>query len=262
MDTKDYLDSTGKIVNWHKFFSQPRDIYIRNLSESNISITIGQGENAYYVSLPMSPDPMNLTAEAAYEDLVRSQDFRKIANARDGRGRPLIQIMDEEEYRKYYDDRAASMQTSSDEIIRRAEQARSLYKGRVKEAPPEPSQRVVEAHTNNQIVSEQDVIRDRLKVLMHQVHLDVMDEQSSCKIEGRAFDSGKVKTTASKILTDITSMRDLTSDELEHIISKGYWPSVKRWATMEMQKLRDVPADLPMEADDGDAFIQRHGMAP
>jgi len=262
VDKHEFLDSQGKIVNWAKFWSEERDIYIRNLTESNISLMIGIGKDAYYVSIPVSPDPLNLSSEVSFEDLKKSQDFKKIANARDKKGRPLIQVMDEHEYREYYQSRAEALKVTTDEAIRRAEQARSLYKQRVKEeTPAEPVHRVVE-ETPKQFVTEDETIRDRLRVLMHQIHQDVLDEQSNSKLEGRAFDPSKIKFTASKVLTELTSMKDFTPDELEHVISRGYWPSVKRWATTEIQKLREIPdmVEAPIESDDGDAFIQRQGM--
>lgn len=259
----EWQDSEGNIVNWSRFWAQERDIYIRNLTETNISLTIGTGREAYYVSIPVSADPMNLTAEASFEDLKKSQDFRKICAARDKRNRPLIQVMEEDEYRRHFEDRAHAMKVTADEAMRRAEQARALFRQRVKEVP-EPVQQVIEPEAAfNQLTTESDLVRDRIRVLMHQVHQDTLDEQSSSQLEGRAFNPTNVKTTASKILETLTGMRDLTADELEHVLARGYWPSVKRWATMGIQKLREIPTaeEIPIVADDGDAFIQRQGMA-
>lgn len=254
-----YTDSQGRVVNWTAFFKEERDIYVRNLTDCNISLTIGSGEDATFVQVPRSPDPINLTAEVAFEDLKKSQDFRKMVNARDKRGQPILQVMDESDFRAYYETKAASMaaangrQVSVEDAISQAEQERRSYYDRnrpVDAKAPEPLHRVVESGSGPQgathlgekqrvasteaPVTEDELIRDKLRILLFQLHQDVLEEQKKSQADGRAFDNSKV-TPASTILLEVQGMRALNQDELEHIRSRGYWKAVKAWAERQLE---------------------------
>jgi len=280
-----YIDAQGRIINWTEFFKEERDIYVRNLTETNISLMFGSGPNIFYVTVPMSPDPMNLTSEVSFADIKSSQDFRKIANARQAKtGRPYVQIMTEAEFRQYYDDRARAMRVTAEEAIARAERARSEWRDQQRAnaetgvvSNPEPIHRVVEqgsgpggaTHMGEKqrvapttgFINEDELIRDRLRALMFDVRHSVLEEQKHAQGQGRPFDASKVPT-AESLLKVLVTMQDLTEDELEHIRSKGYWPSIKRWAGIQLDRVREVPsaAEAPVSLDDGDAFLQRQGM--
>ena len=266
-DKSRYLDGQGRIVNWTEFFREERDIYVRNMTSTNISITFGRGPETRYVSLPMSPDPINLTAEVSFEELKYAEDFRKICNAKDKKGRPYLDVMTEEEYRQYFDEKAKRTKTSYEEAVLRAEQARANYKQRVQEeinsvtapAGPNASQTVVGGPSMP--VQTDDAIRDRVRVIMHQLEQDITEEKNRAAGSGTPFDASKIRQAA-EILQELATMRDWSREELEFIRDKCYWPSIKRWVSVELQKINSAPSEgeVPVESDNGDEFLQRHGM--
>lgn len=263
MEHASYLNANGDIVNWTEFFRQERDIYVQNLSDTQISLTIRLRNGDFeYVLLERTPDPINLTSRISFEDLKGSLDIRKNLNVRNSKnGRRLLRVLEEEEYHTYFAQKAKMLQVSSEEAIRRADDARRALR-----QSAEPIQRVMDeavspAPTMAPVLTEDDLIRDRIRILMYGVNQDVLDEQGRAKGEGRAFDSGKVKP-ASQILAAVQMEHDLTADELEHIRAKGYWPSVKRWASIQLEKLVQTPSvdEAPVARDDGDEFIRRQAM--
>lgn len=277
-----YLDAQGRIVNWGMFFKEERDIYVRNLTENNISFDFktAAGDPVPFM-LYVTPDPVNLSAEVDFATLKASQSFRRIANAVTAKGRPHVQILSEAEYRRYFELKAESLRTTADEAQRRSDQARHLWREdqrkQMGQNEPKPIHQVVETGTGpagathigernrvastGPIMTEDDVIRDRLRVLLHNITQDVLEEQGRSQADGRPFDSNKIKP-ASAILTEVQTMQDLTEDELAFIQAKCYWPSIKRWCAVRLAEVRQMPAasEVPTEMDDGDAFIQRQGM--
>jgi len=279
MNGKQYLDKNGDILNWTEFWREERDIYVQNMHPSNFVIQfVLPGGASTSVSIPASPDPINLTAMVSFQDLKSSVDVRKAFNARDKQtGQRYLRIMEEDEYRAYFDQRAKAMHITADEALRRSEEARRAFRETVESGPaPQPIHRVVESGSGpagatrygerqrveaNLFVNEEDVIRDRVRILMYNVQQDIQDEQKRSSGDGVAFDSNNIRP-ASQILMDLQSLGRLSEDELEHVRAKSYWPSVKRWATTEIQKLQEVPGpeEAPVAQDDGDDFIRRQAM--
>lgn len=275
-----YLDAQGRIVNWTAYFSEKRDIYIRNVSDTNITFPIiRRNGTTQDVSLPKSPDPLNLTALVAFEDIEASPDFRQIVNRRDPKGRPYVQVMTEEEYRRYYEDMGRANQMSASEAERQAEMARQMYRQQVgqQESMPEPIHRVVEqgsgpagathigekqrVASTGEFVAEADEIRDPLLVLFHNVSQDIEEERVKSDREGRAFSQANVMQ-ANRILQEVRSMRDLTEAELLYIQAKGYWKSVKIWAGEQLKQKVAAPVAPPPpdELDNGLQEIERQAM--
>jgi len=279
MSSKQYLDKNGDILNWTEFWREERDIYVQNLHASNFVIEFRLPNGNYTsISIPASPDPVNLTSMVSFQDLKQSVDVRKAFNARNREtNQRYLRIMEEDEYRAYYEQRAAALRISTEEAMRRSEQARLAYRETVEDGPaPKPIHRVVEAGSgpagathfgehqrvaSNEFVTEEEAIRDRIRILMYNVQQDVVDEQKRAAGDGTAINPGNIRP-ASKILQELQTLGRLTEDELEHVRSKGYWPSVKRWATVELQHLHEIPSpeEAPVESDDGDEFIHRQGM--
>ena len=277
---KSYLDRNGDITNWTEFWGTERDIYVQNLHDSQISIQIRLPNGSYeYLSIPMLPDPINLTSMVSFEDLRASLDIRKAFNMKDRvSGRRYLRIMEEDEYLAHFEMKAKAQQITAAEAMRRSDEARRAYHESIQDgADPKPIHRVVEEGSGPQgathfgerqrvasadgLVNEEDVIRDRVRILMFNIQQDVLDEQKRAATEGGMFNSDKIRS-ASAILTELQAIPNLTEDELEHIRAKAYWPSVKRWATTEVQKLHEVPsmAEMPVARDDGDDFIRRQAM--
>ena len=275
-----YMDAEGRILNWTAFFSAKHDIYIRNVSDTNITFPISRRNGTSFdVPLPKSPDPLNLTSLVAFEDIEMSPDFRQIVNRRDPKGRPYVQVMTEQEYRQYYEDMGRAAQTSAAEAERQAEIARQMYRQQVgaQESMPAPIHRVVEqgsgpggaTHLGEKqrvastegFVSEADEIRDTLLGLFHNLALDITEEQTKADREGRAFDPRNIMR-ADKVLMEVRGMRDLSEAELLYIQSKGYWKSVKIWAGEQLKEKAAAPVAPPPpdEFDDGLQDIQRQAM--
>lgn len=274
-----YLDKNGDILNWTEFWREERDIYVQNLQPSNFVIEFRLPNGNYTsISIPASPDPVNLTSMVSFQDLKQSVDVRKAFNARNREtGQRYLRIMEEEEYRAFFEQRARAMNITAEEAERRAEAARNAYYQQVEPGPaPKPIHRVVEQGSgpagathfgeaqrvaSNEFVTEEEAIRDRVRILMYNVQQDVQDEQKRAAGDGTAINTANIRP-ASKILAELQTLGRLNEDELEHVRAKGYWPSVKRWATVELQRLHEIPspAEAPIEADDGDEFIQRRGM--
>lgn len=276
---KQYLDKNGDILNWTEFFREERDIYVQNLHPSNFSLLIISPSGVQTsISIPVGPDPLNLTSMVSFQDLKQSIDIRKALNARNKEtGQRHLRIMEEDEYRAYFEQRARALRTTVDDAMRRSEEARRAYRETVPEGPaPQPIHRVVETGSgpagatrfgerqrveSSALVNEADVIRDRVSILMYNIQQDIADEQRRAETNGVAFDSGNIRP-ASGVLQELQQLGRLNEDELEHVRAKGYWPSVKRWATTEIQKIQEVPGpeEAPIAQDDGDDYIKRQAM--
>lgn len=275
-----YLDAQGRIINWTEYFREKRDIYVRNLTESNIALQFELRNGKYhYETLYQSPDPVNLTSLVSFEDIEGSTDFRRMVNARDKKGRPIIQIMTAEEFQGYYVAKGQSLQVSAEIAMQRAEQARRLYRQQVKEEPaPEPIHRVVEqgsgprgearpgerqrvATTYATTGNEEDRVRDKIRHQLFLLQQDVGEEQKNAVAQGRVFDALNVGKKAPELLLIFQTMVDLNEDELEYIRSKGWYESVKRWATQQLEQMREKTMPPPPDAEEeAEAPIQRQGM--
>jgi len=87
------------VVNFTEYFKDTHEVYVQNLGSTQISLSFGTKDNAYYHVVPATRRPYNLTQYIPFELIKISQDFRRIVNRRP----PILNLITEEECTKYYE---------------------------------------------------------------------------------------------------------------------------------------------------------------
>jgi hypothetical protein len=226
---------TPAITNFTKFFLQPSDIYVQNISSTQVAMQfdMGNGQMMPFI-LPPKRDPVNLTQHVPWDAVARSMDFRKLLNRRP----PVLQLITEEAFNTFYEKRRAQQNLPSREAaIAQADEERQKIERRVldssDEARPTKAE-MVRPTEGNRTVTEDELIHPRVLHLMAQVGPDVPD---------------KDKMPARQMLEELQGISDqLKVDDLEMIRSKGFWKGVKTWAREEIS--HRIEAEQGEGADD------------
>lgn len=93
----------GYIANWLQFFSVERDIWIQNLTATQLSMSfeIAQGVQEGFLVLP-GLNPVCITQSIPFEAIKRSSEFRRFANAQPS----VMRVMTQEQALEYYEQQA------------------------------------------------------------------------------------------------------------------------------------------------------------
>lgn len=93
-------------LNWFKFFQEERELWIQNISATNLSMQfeIAPGHFAGVLVL-IGPDPICLTNEVPFDAVKKSLDFRKFLN----RVPAVMKLMTTEQAHDYYAQKAATL---------------------------------------------------------------------------------------------------------------------------------------------------------
>lgn len=104
---------TRTVKSFTDYFREERDVYVQNLSNTQVSLQFGEMPNISSVLIPETRKPYNLSQHVPFRDLKNSVDLRKMINRRP----PTLVLMDEQEFEKFYKDLAVRNGTTMDEEI-------------------------------------------------------------------------------------------------------------------------------------------------
>jgi hypothetical protein len=208
------------ITNFTEFFSKERDIYVQNKSDRLISLefTLDGGLKVSH-RLARTPDPVNLTQYIPFSAIKNSTDLRNLAN----RQPPAIVFMEEEDYRKYFNNKAKANKTTIDSEIARANEKHRAVVHRV-EAKPEVMKTLEEARSEaEENAGDEDEVNPRILNLCLKVGADLDKDQI---LEARDF---------MEELEGVESA--LKAVDYEYLLAHGYHKTVKKWAEKRLTEI-------------------------
>ena len=231
---------TMPITNWTKFFEKEGDIYVQNISTSQVSLEFetSPGHSEGFL-LKATRNPVNITQHIPFNAVKGSPAFRKMLNRRP----PVLQILSEEEFVEYYERKAGAWGVkSAEEAIDKAEQERLglVHKtAYTTDDKPQPIHEVLSdgrslSDPKKEVrafdsVSSDEVINSRVLHLCTQVHSDIKDSE---------------KMKANEMLSELETVEsELKIDDYEYLRSHGYWKSVKNWAKARLAKMNEDTSD-------------------
>jgi hypothetical protein len=212
-----------ELFNLRKYLQENLDVYVMNVSNTQISLRIKTGSNQEEnVLIPKTNRPICVTKEFSSEDLSQSADFRKIMNRRP----PVLVLLTEEEYLKWHDDRAEKMGTSFDEEIFNSSEYDSMLTNphrTLEEAqlPKTLEERIAEE--NMAVTESVEVITPRVMGLMAEVASNVpKDDKMKCE----------------DIMSELEAMEsELTREDYQKIASEGFYKRVRNWASKHLDEM-------------------------
>lgn len=96
----------GSVMNWLRFFQEERDIWVQNVSATQLSLQFEVAQGTIQgVLIPMGADPMCLTQEVPFDAIKKSMDFRRFLN----RSPTIMKVMTEDDVQSYYRKKAEDM---------------------------------------------------------------------------------------------------------------------------------------------------------
>lgn len=227
-----------------QLFSEEQPLYVKTLVPGQVSFEISVGPGMTEpVLVPHSGDPVCLTDVAPFDALKRCMDLRKLAKPRKTRSGglkpPAIRIMTEDEVRGHYEAKAVRLGYTDDEgnpDVERAaapiytEAAVTQPATRV-DLPPKESERAAEegggdANLGDKPVMINEVVHPRVLGLCNDLTADAPENQ---------------RPSADSVLTELDSLGALNVETLNHLLSFGYYKTVKTWA--QQQLLAQVAAE-------------------
>lgn len=229
-----------KTVSFTNFFKEEKDVYIQNVSGSNISMSFGTGDEMEYFSLQSSRDPVNLTNHIPFAKIKASTDFRKFVNSEP----PRILVLTEPEFKAYYKEKARLYQKPQEELERDAEVQRGKHQRHEFKEPVEPASPIHQVVKDGNkrvakpmdIVAEGETIHPRIIGICQGVSKQIPEAQW---------------TPAAKVLAELQTLADsqtLAVEDYDYVQAHVAYRVVRKWA-QEMQK-RLVDAAAPMVEDD------------
>ena len=224
------------IVNFTKFFAgEPRDVYLQNLSDKQLSLQFelpGGAVESFLV--PAVKDPINLSQHIPWQAIVNSTDLRRMSTKRPA----ILNLMNEDQYREYYANKAKRYEILTDDgkpdiekAIEVAETKANLIRNHqpLPDAPdPKPIHDVVRDADGKQVAkpfemaASEEICRPKILHLVNQVGNPKLEDKDRMPV--KAF------------LEEVENLPNLTVDELEYILAHGYYKTVKKWAKAEMEK--------------------------
>lgn len=211
------------ITNFTEYFSGgDRDVYIQNISTGQVSMQFEVSPGRFdSVPIPKTRKPFNLTQYIPFDAIKNSTDLRKLVNRRP----PVIRLMSEEEYTEYYENLAKSKNTSIDEEINESFELQS---------------NMINRRGTFQDVDKSNKSIDELINERNENPEEAMDIQPLPKVVGLCAQVGPDVENSDKIksgemMSELEDMEtELRLTDLEYIASKGYYKSIKKWASTRL----------------------------
>jgi hypothetical protein len=223
------------ITNFTEYFSKKRDVYVQNLTNTQISMQFQLSADVVDSQLlPKSRHPLNLTQIVPFSAIEASMDLRKLVN----RNPPAIRLLSEEEYLEYYQKLADDNDVSLDEAIYNAHSYQNDLQNKKVFTNPTPDPR---RHT----LEEEAAMRDAAPA-------DPQEKLTArviglCNMVGDHIPKEQCMG-AREMLDEVRSLNDsvsLTLADLEYLQGKGYHKSVTKWAISEITRRNgDAPESV------------------
>jgi len=263
------------VTNWLKYFEKERDIWLQNVSATQISMQFEVANGQFAGTLiPVGSDPFHLTQAVPWDAIKRSLDFRRLMN----KVPTVMRVMTEEEVQAHYTKRAEQLGffiedgghriPDTNAAIQHIEAERDRAKrqqlgepqstkdanGQVRFTPPRTAQELMQinqaadvsqpnpaegfSNLGDKPIQVGEVVAPRVTNLCHQVSTHIpANQQMPADVFFRALQ--EIEMT-------------LTETDLQYIESSVKFPTVKKWARrlMESRQKAAMEQDMMME-DDG-----------
>ena len=214
----------GPMVNFTEFFREERDIYVQNTSggmQISITFEVAPGR-VEHVTIPPTKKPFNLTQFVPFNAIKNSTDIRRFIT----RHPPRLRLMTEEEYNEFFVSLAKRRGTSMDQEITQALEEQAMLMDRrvpVDATPPKKIDELREEIESNPELAGSDQVHPRVAGICAEVGPEVEE---------------KDRPKAGKILDDLEAIEDqLKEGDLEYLMSKGGYPTVKKWAKQRLDEV-------------------------
>lgn len=206
------------ITNFTKFFEKERDIYVQNKSGRLISLEFTlDGGRKESCRLAKTPDPVNLTQFIPFSAIKNSTDLRNFAN----RNPPAIVFLEEDEYRKYFENKAKVHKTAIEEEMRRANDKHRAVIDR-SALKPETPKTIEEKRAELEVEAADEQPHPQVLGLCVKVGSDIPQDEM---LGAREF------------LEELEAIEpELKDVDYEYLMSHGYHKTVKKWAEKRLVK--------------------------
>lgn len=254
-----------QVTNWTEFFKVERDIYVQNISATQISMEFREpsGEPVP-VLIKNTRDPVNLTDLVPYSLIKANTKFRTLINRRP----PVAILLSEEEYIAYYEKKAELEGDSdvSDVMARSAHAATTRDSQTPSMLDPVTPLRTEGMGANErartlreaargelpaEFQNEEDTINPRLLHIRQMV--TKQGNETDADIMGRF--------PPQRCMNEIQGLGELSADDYNFILASVPYKTIRKWAQGELQRLTGAgeiddeaviePAPAPLAPDGG-----------
>jgi len=219
------MSNQNIITNFTEYFRKERDVFVQNRSNTQVSMQFEAEGRSESVLIPRGKKPLNLTQLVSFKMIKESLDLRKLVNRRP----PVLVLLSEEQYIEHYQKLADSNGITLEEAMDNAHQYQSdLQNKRAFTKPVADSRKTLdqEAETRaDEPPDPQDKVSPRVTGLCANVGDDVAEK-----------DRMKAGAMLEEIKELNTYDKGLTRGDLEFLLGRGYYASVKKWATGELER--------------------------
>lgn len=249
--------SSQSVTNWFKFFQEERELWVQNISATQLSIQFEVAPGHYAgVLVPIGPDPICITNEVPFDAVKKSLDFRKFLN----RVPSVTKLLTTEQAHAYYAEKAKNLgayltDPATGQLVPNVAAAightdlerKKLTTrppgddtvvgpdGQVRFSPPKTALELSFDNVGNQPVMMEQLIHPRVLYLCQQVSMQLQPN---------------LRMPAGQFFREIQALRpQLNLESLQYIESNGTYQTVKKWAREQQQPL--VAQDQGEGLEDG-----------
>lgn len=225
-------DFISAMENTNAFFDAvektDKGVWAKSIAKKGrqVVIEVALDNNKRFKIPPIVPgDPVCLSKYAPFHALKNCQDLLQLAGT-------SIKLMTTAEARKYFDTKANLLKRTPAEVRAEAEAKERAFMRREKAL----SKADAESHLADlePEVSEDDLISPQVLELVAEIGGPVVVEVGPGR---RKVDDSK-RLPAAQVLSRLFEIQEsLTQDDLLYIETRGYWPSVKKWAREQIATL-------------------------
>ena len=191
------------------YFKEEKDVYVQNLSNTQVSLQFGSMPNITSVLIPDTRKPFNLSQHVSFKDLKDSNDLRKMLNRRP----PTLVLLEASEFNEFYEDLAREKGTTADEEIAQAfeQQLQLMQRRKPVEETPKPEEKAPEPTKPKQ----EDLI-----------------PQPKPRIVGMCVDENLSASDFLEYLRDLKG--ELTQADYEYLQAHAKFKTVQSWAVKQL----------------------------
>lgn len=205
-------------VNFTDFFKNERDVYVQNLSNTQVVIEfdISAGVKDSVV-IPRTRLPYNLTQRIPFAAIKNCIGLRRLVNRRP----QVLKLMDDVEYMEFYEMRANENGTSVDEEIERAFEMQTALMNHT--PPPDRGSKTFEPDEIEEDDEPQETPIPRIIHLCSRVGEDVEE---------------KDRLGAREMKEELDMLEgELRKIDLEYVHARCGYKTIRKWATTRLEKL-------------------------
>lgn len=224
-------------INFTEFFKEERDIFVQNVSGTQVSLMFEVGAGRFQSHLfDTTNRPVNLTQYVPFAAIKNSMDFRKMIVRRP----PILILMSEEQYTKYYNTMAVSEGLTTEVVDEQGNKVKVPDVAAALERAQEEQRKVLNHEPlpldqtrnstpseseplptrNNQPIMAEDIINPRILHLCNQVKNEIPENE---------------RMPAAELITSLKQLHGLTVDDLEYVRAHGFYTSVRKWAKTQIE---------------------------